>query len=254
VPPFFDLALLPSEAESMDADCFVVVDLLRATTTIAVLFDRGLVDLVAVDDIDRARLVARDEGRLLVGEVGGLPPAGFDYGNSPVEASELDVAGRGAVLFTTNGTKALCALGERGMVVTGALANVSAVAGCMARHQRSVVVCAGTEAGARFALEDFASAGIILQAALRRAPGAELGDAAGLAVATPGYEDWIASGLPQPAGRSGHLVASARHARHLASIGLAADIHFALREDTSAALPTVVACAPGEARLANPGH
>jgi 2-phosphosulfolactate phosphatase len=254
MPRFFDLALMPVEASSMEADCYVVVDLLRATTTIAVLFERGLDDLIAVDDIDLARTLARAQGRLLFGEVGGLAPPGFDHGNSPVEAARSELAGRGAVLFTTNGTRALCALGQQGLVVTGALANISAVVGRMGRHQRTVVVCAGTEGGSRFALEDFAAAGIILRAALRRWPGTELGDAAGLAVAAPGYEDWIATGLPQPAAPSGHLVVGSRHARLLASIGLSADIQFALREDTSRALPTVVDCKPGQARLIDAGR
>jgi 2-phosphosulfolactate phosphatase len=245
----FGLALLPAEALSMEADCYVVIDLLRATTTAAVLFGRGLRDLVAVDDIEAARQTAKEEGRLLFGEVGGLPPEGFDYGNSPVEAASVDVDGRGAVLFTTNGTRVLCALGDRGLVVTGSLSNLSAAAACLAEHERGVVVCAGTEAGQRFALEDFAAAGVILQTALRLAPGAELDDAAGLAVHAHGYEDWIAGGLPQSTSRSGHLVAGSRHGRYLASIGLAADIQFALREDTSSALPTVVECGPGRVRL-----
>src|SRR5688500_18674541 len=102
-----EIALLPAEAQAIEADCYVVVDALRATTTAATLFARGLRDLVAVDSIEMARDLARRDGRMLFGEVDGHPPAGFDFGNSPVEASTARVEGRGAVLFTTNGTAAL---------------------------------------------------------------------------------------------------------------------------------------------------
>src|SRR5688572_26821218 len=115
-----DVAVLPAEALSITADAYVVVDVLRASTTIAALFGRGLSDLVVVDDIEAARQLAARESRLLFGEVGGLRPDGFDYGNSPVEAQAAAVADRGAVLFTTNGTPALCSLGDRAAVYAGA--------------------------------------------------------------------------------------------------------------------------------------
>ncbi len=83
-----DVALLPSEALAIAADCYVVVDVLRATTTIATLFAHGLERLTCADDIERARGIARDRGALLFGEVQGLPPEGFDHGNSPAEIAQ----------------------------------------------------------------------------------------------------------------------------------------------------------------------
>lgn len=139
----------------------MVVDLLRATTTIATLFEAGLRDLLAVSDIEQAREYARRDGRLLFGEVGGLPPPGFDFGNSPVEAATAPVRGERAVLFTTNGTTALCALAGRGKVIAGALANLGAVASAAAELSDIAIVCAGEDGGRRFALEDFAAAGVI---------------------------------------------------------------------------------------------
>jgi hypothetical protein len=104
-----ELALLPVEAQAIEADCFVVIDVLRATTTVAVLFERGLRSLVATDDIELARTIAREESRLLFGEVRGLPPPGFDHGNSPVEAMGLEQPG-GTRCLPTNGSRALCAV------------------------------------------------------------------------------------------------------------------------------------------------
>lgn len=245
-----DLAVLPAEAEAVAADCYVVVDVLRATTTIALLFEQGLRDLVAVDAIARARQVAAAEGRLLFGEVGGLPPEGFDHGNSPVEVSRLDLRGRGAVLFTTNGTRALCTVAGRGTVFAGALVNRAAVTTAAAAFERVCVVCAGTGEGRRFALEDFAVAAALIQGLVRAHPGVEMGDAAGLAMEVPGYEEWIAPGLPQQArGRSGRFLAGSEHGRALARLGLAADINMAAREDMTRALPRVVAWGDGWARL-----
>ncbi len=244
-----DVALLPAEAEALEADAFLVIDVLRATTTIAALFAGGLADLLAVDAIEAARERARTEGRILFGEVGGLPPEGFDHGNSPAEAATLDVRGRGAVLFTTNGTGALCGAAGRGAVAAAAFANASAAARWAAGHERVALVCAGNAGGARFALEDFAAAARLVQLIARESPGLELGDAAGVAAEISGYEDWIAPGLPQRTDRSARLVAGAHHARGLKALGLDADIAFAAREDTSEAVPQVAEYGEGWALL-----
>ncbi len=237
---WLDVALLPSEVEAMEADAFLVIDVLRATTTIATLFEHGLADLLVVDDIEAARERARLEGRVLFGEVGGLPPEGFDHGNSPAEAAGLDVRGKGAVLFTTNGTRAICGVAGHGQTTTAAFANAGAAARWAAGHERVALVCAGNSGGKRFALEDFAAAARLVQIIARESPGLELGDAAGVAAEATGYEDWIAPGLPQRTDRSARLVAGAHHARGLKALGLEADIAFAAREDTSGSVPIVV--------------
>lgn len=232
-----DVAVVPSEALAIPADVYVVVDQLRATTTIATLFERGLRRLTAVDDIETGRTRAAEDRALLFGEVGGLTPEGFDYGNSPVEALEAPVDGREAVLFTSNGTRALCAVGSKGTVTAGALANVSAVCDAIADRERVVVVCAGTELGTRFTLEDFAAAGVFVEELLRRSASASLGDAAGLALEAV------------QRGEVERLVRQAEHTGNLEKLGLGEDVTFALRRDTSASVPLVTACGPGWAVL-----
>ena len=244
-----DLALLPAEATAIQADCYVTIDVLRATTTMATLFAHGLADLIAVDDLDTARRRAREENRILFGEVGGLPPEGFDYGNSPVEAASLDIAGKGAVLFTTNGTRALCALAGRGAVITGAFANAGAAAVAAGAYEHVAIVCAGTDGGTRFALDDFATATRLVRLLTRAHPGVALGDAASMASELRAYEEMIASSIQREPETGSGLVMAASHARHLAELGLAADIAYAVREDTSAAVPSVVEWGPGWARL-----
>ena len=253
VTRMIELALLPVEARAIEADCFVVIDVLRATTTVAVMFERGLRSLVATDDIELARTIARDESRLLFGEVKGLPPPGFDYGNSPLEAMGLDLAGRDAVLFTTNGSRALCAVAPLGVTLTGSLANATAVAERASGFERVVFVCAGTAEGRRFAQEDYAAAGIIIQRMVRLSRATELGDAAALAMTATGYEDWLAPALPQQTARSTRLITGSEHARATVAIGLGADVNFSVREDTSTAVPRVAQFGAGWARIVDRG-
>jgi 2-phosphosulfolactate phosphatase len=244
-----DLALLPAEADAIEADCYVVVDVLRATTTIATLLAAGATSVVAADREALARSMAAERGALLFGEAGGLPPPGFDGGNSPLEAREAAVAGRDVVLFTTNGTRALTGLAARGTVLAGALANATTVARAASAFERVCVVCAGEARGRRFALEDFAAAAVILRRILAAASSTEPGDAAGLAIETARYDDWLRSGLPQQTVASARLIAGSEHARALAELGLSADVQFSSLEDTTQAVPAVTEWGEGWARL-----
>lgn len=255
-----EVALLPAEALAIEADAWVVIDVLRATTTIAVLFQAGLEDIVVLDDIDRTRERAFEEARLLFGEVGGLRPDGFDYGNSPVEAATAAVAGRGAALFTTNGTPALCALGRRGAVYAGALANAGALARRLRRHERVVFVCAGTAGGRRFGMEDFAAAGLMIRELQRNGEPFGTGDAASMAARLAGAPtETLEMSFGVEPGRGGRprvmpsfgqiVVTTSEHARRLKELGLEQDVRFCARLNTSRAVPMVVECGDGWARL-----
>ncbi len=230
-----DVAFLPAEAALFDAATFIVVDLFRATTNIATLFAAGVTRLTAAATIEDARALAAARRALLCGEVGGLAPAGFDLGNSPVEARTAAVAGREAVLFTTNGSRALCAVAGRGEVIAGAFANLTAVAEFVAAREGHVVlVCAGDAGGRRFSLDDCVGAGAFVRAFTALAPGAALGDAARLAARTS-IDD----------ARGSH------HAGLLRDLGLGADVDFALLRDTSRAVPLVSSAGAGWAALKN---
>lgn len=246
-----DVALLPAEALCIDGDCYIVIDVLRATTTIATLFGRGIPDLIAVNDVDSAREVARRDGRLLFGEVHGLPPEGFDYGNSPVEASTIEPGARGAVLFTTNGTAALCSLAGRAVVVAGAISNAGALASFVRQYERVTLVCAGIEGGNRFGLDDFAAAGVLIERMRELSPAAELGDAAGLAITSAALDDWRGGGLPPGESMVARLISGSAHGRVTESIGLGHDIAYSVVADTSTAVPMVTSCGDGWAMLVN---
>lgn len=130
-----DVAFTPDLLDSLDqrtrATC-IVVDVIRATTTLSVLFERGCRSVLVAPDVAVARAARADlstggVNMFLAGEVEGLPPAGFDYGNSPAEFARQDLRERDGIFATTNGTRAIRACAGSRAILTGALRNASAV-------------------------------------------------------------------------------------------------------------------------------
>ena len=227
-----DVATLPAQALGTNADCYVVIDAFRATTTIATLFAGGLRSLTACARIEDAYRLKAGTAAMLFGEVHGLPPEGFDHGNSPLEASRLDVAGRDAVLFTTNGTAALVGVAGRGDIFAGAFVNASAIAEAVCDYASVVMVCAGNAGGNEFSLEDFSAAGAIVRAIVALNGGFDICDAARAAMEL-----------------SVETARDSSHAATLRSLDLDADIDFALQLDSATVAPRVVAQGDGWARL-----
>jgi 2-phosphosulfolactate phosphatase len=139
---------------STDVVC-VVIDVLRATSTIAAAFAAGAEAVIPVAEIAAAVAWRVDDPRvLLAGERDGLPiePAvsggvAFDFGNSPREMTPRRVSGRTIVLTTTNGTRAFAACGACSAVLSCSFANLRATADWLSRRRPAevVVVTAGHE-------------------------------------------------------------------------------------------------------------
>ncbi len=157
-----DVAFDPKALRALDHTVVILVDLVRATTTITTAFDAGCRAVYVAHSIDSARVCARARSALLGGERDGLKVPGFDVGNSPSELASLDLNDQELVLTTTNGTVALHAVKEARVVLCGCLHNASAV---VARVRETaahgdldvLVVCAGREG--KFALDDAYCAG-----------------------------------------------------------------------------------------------
>jgi 2-phosphosulfolactate phosphatase len=202
----------------------LVIDVLRASTTIVTALEHGCLALVPVAEVDEARRrVADFPGALLAGERGGDPPAGFDLGNSPLEFTRERVAGRTIVFTTSNGTRALLAARAAAAVGVAGFANLSAAAEwALGRGDDVVVVCAG-ELGGR-ALEDEICAGLLVDRLLgRAAPGPAAAEAAEAA---------------RPyAGDLARLAADAPHARRLAAKGRGPDVAACLTLDAFGLVP-----------------
>jgi 2-phosphosulfolactate phosphatase len=230
-----DVALLPGQAFDRARSVSVVVDVLRASSSIVTLLERGAARVVGAPDIHAAgALRERLPDHLLCGEKDGLPPPGFDYGNSPSEFSRLEFHGRSAILATSNGTRILAALAEAPAVIVGCLLNRTAaaraaVAMACERSLNIVVVCSAAYGGSTFVLEDALGAGAIVEAALSAEPSLVAGDAARFAA-----EAFAAAGP-----RIGEAVASAYHARELAEAGLGDDVAYCGRLDVSTVAPVL---------------
>jgi phosphosulfolactate phosphohydrolase-like enzyme len=100
----------------------------------------------------------------------------------------------------------------------------------------------------RFALEDFAAAGLMVHVMQGVARGVLLGDGAALALRAAARPPGATRGLNLPS-PGAQLIASSEHAQKLKSLGLGADITFATELDTSTAAPMVTSCGPGWAVL-----
>lgn len=165
----------------------LVVDVLRATTTMCAALHAGARAVVPVAEPEDARRLAQDLGpdAVLAGERGAVRIPGFQLGNSPLEMTPDAVAGRTVVMCTTNGTRALLAVHGAAAAWPAAAANLTA-AGTAARaawerDRDLAIVCAG-RAG-QPGLDDTYAAGQLVVAALggRRARRG-LNDAALMAV------------------------------------------------------------------------
>src|SRR5215468_5888030 len=141
----------------------VVIDVLRATTTIIHALAAGCEAVRPCLEVDEAKHLADGmrAGRVILGgERGGRPLPGFDLGNSPREYTPQVCRGTTLVLTTTNGTRALVRAAEADRVLVAGFVNYSAVCEQLRQDARPVhIVCAGTEGA--ITLEDTLLAGAL---------------------------------------------------------------------------------------------
>ena len=138
---------LVAESDLAGSTC-VVVDVLRATTTMIYALAAGASSVLPCLTIDDARNWAArfPAGQaVLGGERGGARIPGFALGNSPAESTPETVAAKTIVLTTTNGTRALLHCQRAAEVWIGAFVNLSAVCAALVGRQRVDLLCAGTD-------------------------------------------------------------------------------------------------------------
>lgn len=118
----------------------IIIDVFRAFTTAAIAFDRGADHIVLVAEIEEA-LALRDRGigDMLMGEVDGKRPDGFDYGNSPFEISTADVAGKTIVQSTRAGTVGVAAASKADAIYLGSFAVAQATVDAIKRANPELV-------------------------------------------------------------------------------------------------------------------
>lgn len=196
-----------------------VIDVLRASTTIATALVNGAKVIIPMENSDDAIMRSKQFERgafRLAGERRMLKMDGFDLGNSPLEHTREAVEGKTVLLTTTNGTKALLAVQGARDVVVASYVNLTVVSTMLRTALRGghdvTLVCSGQDR--QFALEDAACAGRYVHLVSKRLAGVETNDAAFAAsLIDKKYGDNLA-----------RMFSAAAHGRALAAAGFAQDL------------------------------
>jgi 2-phosphosulfolactate phosphatase len=214
------------------AQVTVVIDVLRATSTVAQALDGGYARVLCTSTLDQG-LALRAPGRVLAGEYRCLPPDGFELGNSP--SGVATATGVELVLCTTNGAPAIVAAAAASdEVLLGSLLNLDALVDRLRADDRTddlLLVCAGTNG--RLAIEDIYVAGRIV---------ADLGGPATDAARTA---ELVATATASTT----ELFENSMNGKVLVDVGLTEDIAWCIRESVLQVVPTVVAATTSVATI-----
>jgi 2-phosphosulfolactate phosphatase len=216
-----DVAFTPDEFgdKIKKAGNVVVIDVLRASSSIITALANGAVSVIPAESKEEALTIRRRHpGReiLLCGERNGLRIPGFDLANSPGEYTRAAVGGKVLVFASTNGSKLMAKTvrAKRPLFIAGFVNIGAVIAKIAASGKDCLIACAGREG--RYSLEDTAAAGM-LAAGIGRAPkAATFSDEARTAMILYRH---FADDLAGMAG-------SSLHGRYLSGLGLGPDIPF----------------------------
>lgn len=271
------VAMNPRGVRSVERSVCIVLDVLRASSTMLAMFQAGARELRLAETPEDALAVAggRREDFWVCGERHGLKVEGFDYGNSPAEVAEADLSGREVVFVTSNGTGALGAVAAAPLVLVGSPRNEVAVVRHAVREAAArgcdiLVLCAGDQGGYGVSLEDACFAGMLVERFVklsprRVAPEEADGQPDALAlddsaiVAHRLFRSYLG---PNSNGHATSetlmaMFAEARNGRRLPRDGFGADLEYCAEIDVTTAVPhlevrdgvlAVVVQAPGDPR------
>ena len=159
-------------------DAAVVIDVLRATTTIAWSLQNGAEAIEAfasLEELEAAAAAWPAQQRLRAGERGGQRVAGYDLGNSPLAVTPELVGGKRIFMSTTNGTRSLAVVKSVPLLLTACLPNRTAVARRLLDQECSRVWIVGSGWEGDYSLEDSLAAGAVASAAIEMAVAPHIG-------------------------------------------------------------------------------
>jgi 2-phosphosulfolactate phosphatase len=226
-----DLAFTPYELEKKDlrGKAVVVIDALRATSTMIVAFENGCSGFIPVSTIEEALQLAalkEDPNLLLGGERRAMPIEGFHLGNSPRDYRPEKIRGKVIVLTTTNGTQALLAARKAAEIFIGAFLNISALSQRLEEVGRDVIIaCAGEKD--LFCLEDTVCGGAIIDQLEKAGVPLLKSDAAMAAKVLYEYCEGDIYGM----------LAGCEWGQYLESVGLGKDVRICAQVDSSRLVP-----------------
>ncbi|EFM09888.1 2-phosphosulfolactate phosphatase [Paenibacillus curdlanolyticus YK9] len=204
----------------------IVIDVLRATSTMVAALEAGVTGIVPAETVMEARALVRP-GDLLGGERFCRKIAGFDLSNSPSEYRKDTVGGKRIVLTTTNGTRAILKALRAENILTGALVNATACARTALELRRDVVLlCAGSHE--EFALEDGLCAGMLLD---------RMESLCTQSVETDDFGSAMLALYRNRAHSLAETISNSATGRRLTKMGLARDIEYCAGTDVSDVVP-----------------
>lgn len=208
----------------------VVIDVLRASTSILTALANGARDVVPVADMADASKIASNldsSSYLLGGERGGNRIDGYHLGNSPLEYTKEQVKGRTIILTTTNGTTAIARARSARHLLIGSFLNAGRVVDFIEKGDRpTTIVCAGTRN--RVSLEDTLCAGLMLYRLWKGMDPPE------------GVSDTAYMAFTQYRNDKDELKIALKHCNHaqwLRANGYAADVDYCIQLDALPLLP-----------------
>jgi 2-phosphosulfolactate phosphatase len=164
--PFLHTSMSPALLHLYNASqaIVVIIDVLRATSTIATALFNGARYIVPVDSVAKCIELGRQINCVTAGERDGKIAEGLSYGNSPFEYSQPFINGKILVLTTTNGTRLLHMALDKGAheIVTGSFVNLKAVTDYLIQQKNNVILaCAAWKD--RINIEDTLFAGAVIE-------------------------------------------------------------------------------------------
>jgi 2-phosphosulfolactate phosphatase len=208
----------------------VIIDVLRASTTICTALRNGAREVIPTPDLESATKISSNlssDSRLLGGERQGKKIDGFDLGNSPLEYTPEKVSGKTIVFTTTNGAGAIYRCRYASMAVVGSFVNISAVVQTLIDVGGTwTILCSGRQGA--FSVEDATCAGTILSK-VNTVTKVETDDAGLTAVILCNkFRKSIFRMMKQSA-----------HGKYLASIGFEEDLKFCAEIDSVPVIPVL---------------
>ncbi len=225
-----DVIASVNEARAIDLThrTVIVIDVLRATSTIVTALSHGASGVIPAETVSQAKQIVQS-GDVLGGERYSKKIAGFDTGNSPFEYMGNDYNGKRIVLTTSNGTRAIQKAMKADYVLAGAMINASACANAAYKLRKDIaLLCAGTQD--TFAFEDGLCAGLILSELYRCTDNAH-------AIVTNDYGYMMYSAYRFHEDNMFEALMNASGGKRLAKIGCSKDVEYCAQVNINALVP-----------------
>ncbi|NJN38623.1 MAG: 2-phosphosulfolactate phosphatase family protein [Acaryochloridaceae cyanobacterium CSU_3_4] len=214
--------------------CAIVIDVLRASSTIATAIHAGAEAVQVFNDLEllvSSSDAVAEEKRLRAGERGGRQVKGFEFGNSPLAFTPENTQGRRLFLSTTNGTRCSESVRNASKVIIAALINRRAVVNYLCSKKPGTVWLVGSGWEGSYSLEDTVCAGAIIEGVLAagKTPLAKLAGNDEAIAAVSLYRQWQ--------GQLGELLDCGSHGQRLLKMRAQADVAYCAQLDVLDVLP-----------------